>query len=153
MKNYIALERYNQYFYPMQDDSFEDLRHFVEFLSTDYRWYDNRLLEESLSFYNSSFVYHDFVAKFLYIGFSEWEVRTEISVPCDHAFPHFLSDKNSCKIDEQNFHEFIKKWLELKKSNNLFALVYRDENDWILCQSFNNQESMEQFVADHTKKD
>jgi|GEM_PF-2450041 len=61
MKNYIALERYVHHFYPIQDDIFEELRYLVEFLSTDYRHYDKRYLEQSLSFYNSSFIYHDFI--------------------------------------------------------------------------------------------
>ena len=149
MKNSIELERYNQHFYPIQDDSFEDLRHLVEFLSTDYRQYDQSLFEQTLSFYNTSFVYHDIVHKILYIGFSEWEVLTDIPVPCDSTFPYFLNDTNSCKITVQNFLEFIQVWLDIKKSEKAFAIVYRNQDDVIMCSGFDTQETMDFFVKDN----
>ena len=71
MKNFITLERYNNHFYSMQNDVFEDLRYLTEFLSTDYRHYDRNLFNKSLNFYNSSFVYQDFSSKTLYIGFNQ----------------------------------------------------------------------------------
>lgn len=147
MKNSIALERYNNHFYVMQDDAFEDLRYLVEFLSTDYRHYDQNLFNKSLNFYNSSFVYHDFSSKNLYIGFSEWEIRTEIPVPCDHRFPDYVNEMNSCKISMENFLEFRKKWVALKHELSPFAIIYRDDNHWINCKNFNSKYEMELFVT------
>lgn len=147
MKNYIALERYTHHFYPVQDDLFEDLRYLVDFLSTDYRCYDKRFLKQSLSFYNSSFIYHNFIDKNLHIGFSEWEIRLEVPVPCDSAFPNFVNSSNSCKIHLQNFNEFIKIWLDMKKLEKSFALVYRNENDWIICKGFDSKEELDCFIA------
>ena len=152
MKNSIALERYNNHFYVMQDDAFEDLRYLVEFLSTDYRYYDQNLFNKALNFYNTSFVYHDFSSKNLYVGFSEWEILTEIPVPCDYTFPDYVNGANSCKISMENFLEFRQKWVQLKKDLPLFAVIYRDDNDWVACKGFDSKEDMELFVKNYTQE-
>jgi len=149
MKQHISLERYNNHFYSLQPDTFEDLRYFVEFLSTDYRNHDQKLFNQAISFYNSSFVYHDFSHDFLYIGFSEWEIKTEIPVPCDHAFPDYVHEMNSCKIDVENFKNFVIKWTTLKKKLSPFAIIYRNDSDLIDCKAFNSKEEMELFIKNY----
>ena len=147
MNKYIALERYAHHFYPIKDDEFEDLRYLVEFLSTDYRMYDQSFIEKPLSFYNCSFIYHDFASHTMYVGFSEWEIRTEIPVPCDSTFHDFVNSSNSCKINLDNFHEFITTWLAIKRSGKSFAVVYRTMHDSILCQDFDSIEEQNLFIA------
>ena len=68
-------------------------------------------------------------------------------VPCDSTFPDFVNSANSCKINVHNFNEFIKIWLDIKKAEKLFALIYRNENDWIVCQGFDSKEEQNLFIA------
>jgi len=150
IKNYVSLERYNKKFYPLQPDKFEDIRHLVEFFSTDYRDYDESYYEQVLSFYNSSFIYHDIAQKTLHIGFSEWEINTDIPVPCDHAFPSYLNQINNCSIHIDNYKE-LRKNLTVLKQESPFALIYRDDQNLIDCKGFNCQKEMEFFLNNHTK--
>lgn len=87
----------------------------------------------------------------MYIGFSEWEICLDIPVPCDFIFPNFVNSTNSCKINLQNFHEFIKIWLDIKKIEKSFALMYRNENDWIVCKGFDSKEELDCFIAQSKK--
>lgn len=152
MKNSIALELYNNHFYVMTDDAFEDLRYLAEFLSTDYRNYDQNIFNKSLNFYNSSFVYHDLAHKILYIGFSEWEVRTEIPVPCDYMFPDYVSEANSCKISLNNYLEFRKDWMRLIRMLHPFAMIYRDDNNWVHCEGFESRNEMRLFTQNNSSE-
>ncbi len=45
-----------------------------------------------------------------------------------------------------NFKNFITKWVQLKQELPSFALIYRDEQDWVDCKGFETQEAMELFV-------
>ena len=90
---------------------------------------------------------HYFASHTMYVGFSEWEIRTEIPVPCDSTFHDFVNSSNSCKINLDNFHEFITTWLAIKRSGKSFAVVYRTMHDSILCQDFDSIEEQNLFIA------
>ncbi|MGZ6251325.1 MAG: hypothetical protein ACXWL2_04810 [Candidatus Chromulinivorax sp.] len=145
-KSYITLERYNQHFYPLHPEEFQDVRHLAEYLSTDHRMYDESFFEQEINFYNSSFIYHNLADKTLHIGFSEWEVNTDIPVPCDHAFPTYVNATNSCKISLINFKEFIKNWFGIKQSTSSLAIIFRNEEGIIICKGFTTTEEMDVFL-------
>lgn len=152
MKSYISLERYNQHFYPIESDKFEELRYLSEYLSTDYRSFDESYLQQAINFYNSSFIYHDFDQQILYIGFSEWEINTNIPVPCDYAFSSYLKKVTTCKVTTDNFKNFIKIWLNLKKDSTVsYMLIYRNDKNDIECQGFASVELMTKFVTEYIK--
>ena len=71
----------------------------------------------------------------MYIGGPSWD-----------DYPHYVNEKNSCKINVDNFKEFIKNWNNLKNELPAFAIIYRDDNDWIDCKGFDTQEEMKAFV-------
>jgi hypothetical protein len=48
-----------------------------------------------------------------------------------------------------NFIEFRKQWIALRQPFWSFAIIYRDEHDWIDCKGFHSKEDMEQFVKNY----
>ncbi|MBP6869753.1 hypothetical protein KBC04_02640 [Candidatus Babeliales bacterium] len=146
MNNYICLQKNGNHYYPIDDSIFKDLRYFVDFLAGDYRQYDQSLFLNSVTCYNASFVYHNLEQKIFYIGFSEWEIFEEIDIPDDQDFPNYVNETNNCKISVDNFKEFTNTWLTIKESTHFLAIIYRDDNNWIHCQSFNSTEEMGFFV-------
>ena len=113
---------------------------------SDFRPKEDDFLTHVVSCYNVSFIYHDFKNEMLYIGRSDWELDEEIDAPSDEEFPNYVNETNSCKISVSNYLEFRKNWITLKQNPLPFAIIYRDENDWIDCKGFNSKEEMELFV-------
>jgi len=121
-------------------------------LLTDFRPWDQDFLTDAVSCYNVNFIYHDFEKKMLYIGFSEWEnSEGEMHCPEDKEFQSYVNETNTCKINVNNFIEFTEKWVELKLQLPPFAIIYRDNNDWIFCIGFDSTEEMKVFVDDNTQ--
>ena len=87
----------------------------------------------------------------MHIGFSEWEVRTEIPVPCDYEFSDYVNEKTSCKISVDNFIEFKKQWKMLKRTLPDFAIIYRDDSDVINCKGFNSKSEMNLFINNYSQ--
>ena len=146
--NHVKLELFHTNYYALEHDLFDDLRYFAEYLSTDFRYYDTSFLEQAISFYNSSYIYHDMQIKNLYIGLSMWEIDTDIPVPCDFAFPDYVRATHNCKISVDNYLDFRKKWKQLKQDLPPFALIYSDDSAWIDCKGFDTQEEMEACIKD-----
>jgi len=88
----------------------------------------------------------------LYIGRADWELDEEISCPSDTEFPRYVNDSNSCNMSVDNYLQFRQKWVELKQQLPPFALIYRDDNDWVYCKGFNFQEEMELFLNNVQQK-
>jgi len=106
--------------------------------------------KRELIFYNTTYVYNDFKNKMMYIGFAEWSIDEEIESPDEEEFSSYVNETNSCKISVDNFIELTGKWVELKLQLPPFAIIYRDDNDWIFCKGFDSKENMDLFVTDHT---
>ena len=51
-----------------------------------------------------------------------------------------------------NFIALISSWTNLIEHEPSFALFYQDDKNWYDIQSFETEEAMEQFVADHLQK-
>lgn len=149
MKNYIflRLSRFNSYRHISDYVSSFNLRFLGEYFEIDYKYYyEEYLFNNIVSSFNAYFIYNDRKNNMLYIGLADWELDEEISCPSDEEFPYYVNESNSCKISYDNFIEFRQKWVQLKKELPFFALIYRDDNDWVDCKSFDSQEEMELFV-------
>ena len=130
-------------------DQLSDLHFLLLFFSGDYTLYDTRLFNRVVNFYNITFIYNDVINKNLYIGKSLWEMNEDIDAPAKNEFSEYVNESNSCKINYHNFIEFAQSWTAIKSSENLLALIYRDDNDWIDCKGFESQEEMEMFVKNN----
>lgn len=75
-----------------------------------------------------------------------------MDAPNKDEFTNYANETNSCKISYENFKEFAKKWTALKQALPPFAIMYRDDNDWVDCKGFESQEEMEQFIADQKQQ-
>ena len=151
MQDYILLDRFDNNYYPIIKSPTSPLRFLSRFLSSDYRPYDQDLFINDINMYNITFVYNDLVNKILYIGFSKWEIDENVNAPDDEEFPNYVNETNSCKISIDNFIEIAENLMNLKKSPTPFAIMYRDDNNWISCQGFESKEEMELFVKSHTQ--
>ncbi len=56
-------------------------------------------------------------------------------------------------MTKDNFVALVSSWVELLKHEPKFVLLYLDDKDWYDVLPFETQETMEQFVADHTKQE
>ena len=150
MKEYILLYRskLNKY-YNIEKNPKSKLLDLNIFFLEDYRSYDQDIFNKNQIFYNTTYIYNDFKNNMIYVGFAEWSIDEEIESPDDDDFPDYVNESNSCKISHENFKEFVEHWLFLKKELPPFALIYRDESDWIHCQGFQSEKEMEQFVKDY----
>jgi hypothetical protein len=117
----------------------------------DFRPWDNDFLNHEVNLYNAHFIYHDFEKKLLYIGFGNWLIDAEMDGPSDEEFPSYVNETNSCKMSVNNYLEFRQKWVQLKQDLPHFAIIYRDDNNWIYCKGFDSIEDMELFVKNHAE--
>ncbi len=56
-------------------------------------------------------------------------------------------------IPKDNFIHLVSSWMKLLEHEPNFAVLYLDDKDWYDVLPFETQETMEQFVADHIKKE
>ena len=149
MKEFIELyKEYDKSYYPIYKN-FPSVWHLNHFLESDYRLYDQDIFIKTLNYYNAHFVYNDLNNKIIYIGFANWLIDEDIDGPSWEELPNYVNEENSCKITYDNFNELIKKWIQLKKEQLPFALIYRDNLDWISCKGFDTQQEMEAFVKNY----
>lgn len=151
MKEYLLLYRSKLDNYLSLDKEYKNISlsvlKFVLF--SDFRPKEEEFLSQVVSCYNASFIYHDFENKLLYIGRADWELDEEVKCPADEEFSAYVNETNSCKMSVDNYLEFRKKWVKLKKALPTFAIIYRDDNDWVDCKGFDTQEEMELFVKNY----
>ena len=148
MKEYLLLYRSKLDNYLSLDKEYKNISlsvlKFVLF--SDFRPKEEDFLNQVVSCYNASFIYHDFEFNMLYIGRSDWELDEEVMCPADEEFPNYVNETNSCKMTVNNYLEFRKKWVAFKVALPPFAIIYRDDNDWVDCKGFNSKEEMELLV-------
>jgi len=151
MKEYLLLEcPKNNHYSPMKINRRSSLYSLLSLLFGDFRPWDDSFLIHTVNCYNANFIYHDFANKMLYIGFSEWEMSEgEMHCPLDEEFPNYVNENNSCRMHVDNFLEFRTDWVTLKKELPPFAIIYRDEHEWIHCKGFDSQKSIELFVKNY----
>ena len=150
MKEYLFLyKEFNNRYYDFMSNSKNSLNYLRAYFSEDYKSYDQDLFVNAINFYDSNFIYHDMVNKILYIGSSEWELDENIDAPSREDFPNYVNETNTCKLNVDNYLKFSKKWTELKKDLPPFAIIYRDDHDWVDCKGFDSQEAMELFVKNY----
>ncbi len=130
--------------------SSSNLRFLIDFFSGDYRPYDQDVFHQIVSCYDVSFIYNDIKNKNFYVGWAEWEYSDgEIHSPHDEEFSSYVNENNSCKITHNNFIKLAEQFMNMKKNHTSFAIIYRDDNDWIDCKGFDTQEEMEAFVQNN----
>ncbi|MBP6870157.1 hypothetical protein KBC04_04705 [Candidatus Babeliales bacterium] len=150
MKDFMLLRwsKFDYYCHIENYASKSNLRFLINFLSDDYRPSDKNVFIRVVNCYNANFVYNDIQNKMFYIGSSEWELDEEIDAPSNEEFPSYVNETNSCKISQNNFIELAIFLIEMKKKTPPFAIIYRDDKDWVHCQGFDSKEEMEQFIQD-----
>ncbi|MGZ6251335.1 MAG: hypothetical protein ACXWL2_04860 [Candidatus Chromulinivorax sp.] len=151
MKEYILfyLSRPSTYLPLIKAWDKNSLSSLFSLLFGDFRPRDNDFLHQDVNLYNAHFIYHDFKNKLLYIGFGEWLIDSDIDGPSWDEFSDYVNEENSCKMSVDNYLEFRDKWIQLKKDLPPFALIYRDNFDWVNCKGFDTQEAMENFVKNY----
>ena len=101
---------------------------------------------------SSLYKYHDEKTDMFYIGYYD-ELKGRLNPitfkPPLHELGNYVTDDNCCKISAKNFIAFTAEWLAIEQAGSPFALMYRDKHDWIHCQAFESQESMEQFMVNY----
>ena len=110
----------------------------------DYRYYDENLFTDDQSHYNETIIVNDLKDRIFYIVVKDFDIENHI--PYDDR-AELTNEFNSCKISHDNFIEFRKKWLVIKEILPEFAIIYRDDNDWVDCKGFDSKEEMELFVT------
>ncbi|MGZ7044395.1 MAG: hypothetical protein ACXVHO_09270 [Methanobacterium sp.] len=150
MKEYLLLykTKLNNYFNLEKYPKSKLLDLFI-FASEDYSALQIDICTRELNLYNTTYVYNDCKNHVMYIGFGEWFIDEDIDGPSWEEYPNYVNETNSCKITHDNFNEFIKQWIQLKKDLPSFALIYRDNLDWVACKGFDMQEAMEAFVKNY----
>ncbi|MBP6869398.1 hypothetical protein KBC04_00730 [Candidatus Babeliales bacterium] len=118
------------------------------FISEDYSPYKIDIFTREINLYNTTYIYNNFKEKIMYIGFGEWFVNEDVDGPEYDEYVNYVNENNSCKISVDNFQEFIQNWRTIKKELPSFAIIYRDDKDWVHCQGFQSKEDMEQFIQD-----
>ena len=150
MKEYILLykSKLNNY-YNLQKYPKSKLLDLNIFFSEDYSQSKIDIFTRELNLYNVTYVYNDFKNNMMYIGFGEWFIDEDIDGPSWDEYSSYVNEANSCKISVDNFIEFTKKWMALKSVLPPFAIMYRDDHDWVDCKGFDSKEDMELFVKNY----
>jgi len=151
MKEYLLLHKtsLNNYLIFNKTLGNNSLSQLFFILFSDFRPKEKDFLNQMVSFYNASFIYHNFKYNMLYLGRADWELDEDITCPSDEEFSDYVNENNSCKMSLENFLEFRKQWIALKQNLQPFAIIYRDEHDWVDCKGFDSKEAMELFVKNY----
>jgi hypothetical protein len=115
------------------------------FITNDYHAWDTELFTKQIRNLNICYIFNDLESQIAYIGV-HYDDPDDVFFQMDYKD---FNETNSCKISVNNFNEFIKKWLEIKKMQYSFAAIYRNDNDWVDCKGFNFKEEMEFFVQNY----
>ena len=121
-----------------------------EFISKIYFPDRPRTIFPNLKETDSIYKYHDEKNDMLYIGYYDELKGRYISFhfdPAVHKLGDYVSEEHSCKISTKNFIAFTAAWIAIEEVNSPFALIYRDQQDWVHCQAFQSQQAMEQFMV------
>jgi len=147
MKEYLFLykSKFNNY-NRMKNNKPSSLWDLNSFFSGDYRPYDKDIFTKDLNYYNAHYIYNDFNNNIMYIGFAEWLIDENIDGPSWDEYSNYVNENNSCKISVDNFKKFVQKWIALKEQLPLFAIIYRDDKDYVHCKGFDSEEEMQLFV-------
>ena len=148
MREYLLLYKSKNYNYYCNFEKNSDslLRYLRTYFSGDDRYYKDEMLTRDQSHYNETIIVNNLENKNLYILTKDHDIDNHI--PDDER--HGLTNEfNSCKISVDNFKEFRKQWLAIKEALPSFAIIYRDNYDWIHCKGFNSKEEMELFVKSY----
>ncbi|MBP6869928.1 hypothetical protein KBC04_03540 [Candidatus Babeliales bacterium] len=149
MKNYLSLyKEYNNRYYYMPFSVYTTLYDLYMFITNDYHPDDPKLFTEETKFFNIIYIYNDINNKLAYIGLHHDDENHELFQDDSPELVDYVNETNSCKISVDNFQEFIQNWRQIKKELPAFAIIYRDDKDWVHCQGFQLKEDMEQFIQD-----
>ena len=147
MKKYLFLykSKYEDY-HPIKNSIASELLDLNDYYFRDYRYYDENLFTDDQSHYNETIIVNDLKDRIFYIVVKDFDIENHI--PYDDR-AELTNEFNSCKISHDDFIEFRKKWLVIKELLPEFAIIYRDDNDWIDCKGFDSKEEMELFVENY----
>jgi len=150
MKEYILLykSKLNNYC-NLEKHPKSKLFDLIIFFSEDYSPSKVDIFTRELNLYNTTYVYNDFKNNMMYIGFGEWFIDEDIDGPSWDEYSKYVNENNSCEISIDNFIELVEKWLSIKEVLPSFAIIYRDDNDWIDFKGFDTQAEMEYFVKNY----
>lgn len=147
MQQYLLLykTKYDDY-YPIKNSLISCLWDLNEYFFSDYRYYDANFFEQDQHYGNETIIINDIKHKNLYVASKEHDPEEHISYD---DRPLLTNEFNSCKISYDNFIEFREKWLMIKNELPAFAIIYRDDNDWIHCKGCVSEIEMKLFVQNY----
>ncbi len=150
MKEYLLLYRspYNHY-YPTKNNIRSGLWDLNEYYLSDYNYYNDSLFTKNQNYYKETIIINDVIGEQLFIVIQDHDIENHIA---DDDRSQLTNEFNSCKISYSNFIFFRERWLELKRALPPFAIIYRNNNDWIDCKGFESQEAMELFVKNYVSQ-
>lgn len=106
-------------------------------------YFEETYFPNQVILFHSMHTHHNKKDDTMYIGYypyAEYIERT--SIP---EIDQFVE----CIIDRTNFLEFTENWLALENSSVPYALIYKNEHDWVDCKGFNTEEELYDFVINY----
>ena len=149
MQEYLLLyksSKHNSYYPIKNNNNNSNLWYLNDYFLFDSYYYDESLFKKDQSHYQETIIVNDIKNKNLYISSQDHD--TENHIPYDER-SRLTNELNSCKINYENFLKFRQKWVALKQDLPSFAIIYRDDHDWIDCKGFDSQKAMELFVQNY----
>lgn len=147
MKEYLTLykTKLNDY-NPEKNNIKSGLWDLNDYYFRDYRYYDKSLFTKEQSHYQDTIIINDIGNKQLFVTVQDFDIENHIA---DDDRPGLTNEFNSCKISYNNFINFRENWLALHEELPPFALIYRNDHDWVDCKGFESQEKMELFIKEN----
>ncbi|MBP6869886.1 hypothetical protein KBC04_03325 [Candidatus Babeliales bacterium] len=95
------------------------------------------------------YIYHNKEKDLIHIGTFEWTDSSKTKrIPEKDNIPHYVNEDNTLQMPYENYKELIESWIVMQ-SRYSWALVYPDENDWIVCKGFDTQEQARLFIKEY----
>jgi len=140
MKEYIELYWSKQNSYVHLDNQLisSNLEFLALYFSVDYKFNQTDFFTQPFNFYSCTFIINDLIHKNFYVGYSE----EFYSLDDEESLEDLKLEGNSCKISHDNFVKLAQNWMDMKKKRTPFAIMYRDENDWLHCKGFDSKEEI-----------
>ncbi|MBP6869757.1 hypothetical protein KBC04_02660 [Candidatus Babeliales bacterium] len=105
------------------------------------------LLKPSYIF--EEYIYHNKEKDLIHIGAFEWADSSKTKrMPERDKIPEYVNKNNTLQMPYENYKELIESWITMQ-SRYCWALVYREENDWIKCHGFDTHEQARTFIKEY----
>lgn len=117
----------------------------IDFLKESY-YYSKETYQYEQTDSDSKLFAQDYTTKLIYITScygDEWS-----TLPEDYL--DYVKQQDACILSFQNFDDFVEQWANFIDQAPPFALIYRDDNDWIHLKKCNSQEEIQNFIKQNS---